>query len=310
MNGKELQVSAILLSHRKKRGNAKVIVPKEFIGDESTMYEEFIRCADKCGDRKEYAIQLLKLLPKSIKEGWVWFDRVAQLWRYEYGLPYDELPQNTIISGTNVHLPVDELYSALKIADKRLTREQLLSYLQRLSDKAKHSDVVFEMRPMKNIKDSLSTNYEVSGFGRGNTTLDWQVKGRFINIVFDVKNRTKSIIDDMKKIIPDLNRGTNYISPPAPNPEDLFKSTQNKLEERCYLSQLQGVWVHTDIKEDEMKLRLYFKKTLNKRKVHFAILSDWKEDAFILARNRVIAKALKRIFCLTESGRFVTREYT
>jgi hypothetical protein len=53
--------------------------------------------------------------------------------------------------------------------------------------------------------------------------------------------------------IPDLNKGTNHTLPTAPNPADLFKSVENKLKERCYVLQLQGVWIHSDIKEDESK---------------------------------------------------------
>jgi hypothetical protein len=273
------------------------------------MYEIFTRFAPDYGDAKAYAVELLNLLPQPVKEAPVWFDKMTKLWRYEYGLPYDRLPELTLISGTNVHLPVDELYSALRIADKRLKRDQLRTFLKRLSDSGKHSDVLFEMRPIRDVSAKLQADYEVSGLGIGNTTCDWQVKGRFINVVFDVKNRTKSFIEHMKQIIPDLNKGVANIQPTAPNPEDLFKSVENKLEERCYFSQLQGVWIHSDIKEDEEKLTLYFKNTLNRKKVHFAILSDWENDAFILARSNIIENALKRIFRLTKSARFVSRQY-
>ncbi len=287
----------------------KARLPDAMVGDKSTMYEAFIRCAAKYDDEKAYAVELLKLLPQPLKEAPVWFDKMTKLWRYEYGLPYDRLPEQTVISGTNVHLPAEELYSAIRIADERLRRDQLLRFLERLSDREKHSDVLFEMRPMKDVKANWQTNYEVSGLGIGNTTLDWQVKGRLINVVFDVKNRTKSFIEYMKRIIPDIKRGAESIRPSPPNPEDLFKSVEDKLKDRCYFSQLQGVWVHLEIQEEEDKLTLYFNKILNRRKVHFAVLSDWKNDAFILARNRIIVSLLKKIFGLIESKRFVSCEY-
>ncbi|MCJ7507353.1 MAG: hypothetical protein MUO85_01315 [candidate division Zixibacteria bacterium] len=287
----------------------KVQLPKEMVGDKSTMYDAFLRCAAEHGDDKDYATELFSLLPQALKETPAWFDKLTNLWRYEYGIPYDRMPEEIIISGTNVHLPVSELYTSVRIANKRLRRDQLLKFLERLSNKEKHCDVLFEMRPIKDVKVNLQTNYEVTGLGIGNTTYDWQVKGKFINIVFDVKNRTKSLLEHMKQIIPDLNRGTANILPSAPNPEDLFKSVENKLKEKCYLGQLQGVWIHSDIKEHEDKLTLYFKKTLNNRKVHFVILSDWKDDAFFLARNILIRSILKKTFGLTESKRFVTREY-
>jgi len=287
----------------------KIQVPKELVGGKSTMYDAFLLCAAEHGDDKECATELLRLLPQALKQTNVWFDKLTNLWRYEYGIPYNRMPEGIIISGTNVHRPVNELYTSVRIADKRLRRGQFLKFLERLSNQEKHCDVLFEMRPMKDVKASLQTNYEVAGLGIGNTTCDWQVKGKFINIVLDVKNRTKSLLEHMKQLIPNLNKGTTNTLPLAPNPEDLFRSVENKLKEKCYVGQLQGVWIRSDIKEHEDKLTIHFRKTLNSRKVHFAILSDWKDDAFILARNTLIKSILKKIFGLKESKRFVIREY-
>ena len=287
-----------------------VQVPKELVGEKSTMRDTFLRCAGDRGDDNDYAIAMFSLLPKHLQEVPVWFDKLTNLWRYEYGIPYDRMPKGMIISGTNVHLPVCELYIAMRVATSRLKRNQLLTFTKRLTSEEKHSDVLFEMRPLMDVKPTLQANYEVPGLGIGNTTCDWQIKGKIVNIVFDVKNRTKPLLEHMKQMIPDLNRGAASIRPSAPNPEDLFKSVENKLNERSYLKQLQGVWIHSDIKQDEDKLTLCFSKTLNSRKVHFAILSDWEEDALILARNPIIKRILKKIFTLTESRRFVTREYS
>jgi len=286
-----------------------VQVPKELIAEKSTMCDAFLRCAEGRGDHQNLAIDLLRLLPTPLQNALVWLDSLTNLWRYRYGIPYNRMSQGMIISGTNVHLPVCELYIAMKVANSRLKPAQLETFLQRLTDKGKHSDVLFEMRPIIDVKPSLQMNYEVSGFGIGNTTCDWQVKGAAVNIVFDVKNRTKPFLEHMNQIIPGLNGGADNCKPSAPNPEDLFKSVENKLKEKCYLTQMQGAWIHSDIKEHEDKLTLYFKKTLSSRKVHFAILSDWKNDAFILSRNLVIKKILKKTFGLTESKRFVTKDY-
>jgi len=287
----------------------KVQIPKELVGDRSNMHDAFVRCGSEQGDSKEYTTELLRLLPQDLMQAPVWFDKFTRLWRYEYGIPFDRMPEGSIVSGTNVHLPVCELYASMRIADKRLNREQLLGFLERLSIKDKHYEVLVEMRPIKDIRETLKVYYEILGKGVGNTTCDWHIKGSLINIVFDVKNRTKSLVDHMEEIIPDLNRGAASVIPSAPNPEDLFKSVENKLKKMCYLLQIQGAWIHSDIKEHEDSLTLYFNKTLNHKKVHFAILSDWKNDAYILARNWFIKLILKKVFHLVESKRFVTREF-
>lgn len=291
------------------RKNVPAAIPWPMVGDTSTLYEEFLSCAKKYGDNREYATQLLKFLPQAIKESCVWFDRVTSLWRYEYGIPYDNLPQDMVVVGTNMNHPVDDLYIAIKTADKWLKPEQLILYRERLADKNKHLDVVFEMRPLKDVKKKHKAKYEAIGMGTGKTTLDWQVNCRFVNIAFDVKNRIKSFIDHMTQIVPDLNKGEINISPSSPNPEDLFKSVECKLKNKSFFIQLQGVWIHTDIKEDKHKLTSYFCKNLDKRKIHFVIFSDWKNDATILARNRIITYVLKKIFGLTESSRFVAEDY-
>jgi hypothetical protein len=279
------------------------------VGNKSTMYEAFKKLATEYGDKEAHAIELLKLLPEPVKQAPVWFDNLSMLRRYEYGLPIDRMPEDVVVVGTNVYLPVSELYCAVRIADKRLSRAQLLKFLERLSDRAKHSDVLFEMRPVRDINDGLRASYEVPGLGMGNTTCDWQVKGKLINIVFDVKNRRKSLVEHMRQLIPDLNRGASETLPTAPNPADLFKSVEHKFRKRCYVLQLQGVWIRSDIKEDEERLRAYFNNDLNRRKIHFAILSDWENDAYTLARNGIIKHLLKRVFGLSESKRFVSSDY-
>src|SRR6266852_6411281 len=124
----------------------RVELPGAMVGNRSTMYEAFKKLAIGYGDKEAYAIELLKLLPQSLKEAPVWLDNLTNLWRYEYGLPIDRMPEEMVVVGTNMYLPVSELYCAVRIADKRLSRIQLLEFLERLSDKGKHADTLFEMR--------------------------------------------------------------------------------------------------------------------------------------------------------------------
>jgi hypothetical protein len=278
------------------------------VGEKSTMFEQFKKLAPSYGDEENYAIGLLRFLPKPIKEADVWFDRATEIWRYRFGLPYDWLPDNTIIDGTNTNLPVSELYEALRIADKRFNRAQLIRFRERLSDVDKHQDVILEMRPLKDLGQGFEVEYEVPGAGP--KTIDWRVRRKALNIVLDVKNRTiMSLIKHMKQVIPDLNKGEKGFSVVAPEPADLFKDTEEKFKESPPLKQLQGVWIRTMIQEDRKRLARYFRRELSRRKVHFVILADWKDDAHILARNPIITIVLRKVFKLKASKRFVTDEY-
>jgi hypothetical protein len=124
----------------------------------------------------------------------------------------------------------------------------------------------------------------------------------------DVKNRRRSLIHHMMQILPGIQAGQQMIMPSAPDPSDLFRDTAEKFLEVPRGVRLQGVWVHTSIKEDRRRLEDYFER-LHELRVHFAILADWADDATILVRERADAEYLKAVFGLEGSDRFVTTEY-
>ncbi len=306
---KLIRVRSRLIGFRKRRPRRDPLIPLPFIGDESTLIRAFVDIAKKYRDNEGAAIQRCTFLPDSIKDAWVWYDKITDMWRYNFGPPYDRLPGDMLVAGTSSNFPVEELYIAIKIADERMSPLQLIAYRERLAQFDKHTAAIFEMRPLKNVKRYLRARYEVSGLGEGETLVDWQIKTGFLNIIFDVKYRIKSLLDHIKETLPAINAGADTAMATAPNPEDLFKSSDRKFRRAHYLQRQQGLWVSTEIQEDKEKLNTYFKKELSKRKIHFVIISDWKDDAYILARNRFLVTALKRTFCLTESERFVTRDY-
>lgn len=284
-------------------------VPYEFYDYTSTVIESFKKMAISSGDSEDYAKELVRLLPQEIKETCVWHDKITNLWRYEFGSPYKDLPNNITVRGTNQFPPIKNLYVAMKNADKYLTREQLFEFINRLKDPDKHLDVLFEMRPVINISKKYRIKNEVTGLGIGNKRIDWYINTGLIRILFDVKYRIKSLIKHFEEIIPHIKAGIQSIQPSSPDPSDLFKSTEDKFIKRCGFRYLQGVWIKTEIKEDEIKLIYYFNNKLDRKKVHFAILSDWKMDAYILTRNILQKHLLKKIFKLTESKRHVSDEY-
>lgn len=290
-------------------GNGLENIPEDMIGEKSTILNVFSELVLVDGLTIEYANNLEGLLPDELKTTTVWFDKKSKLWRYYYGFPIDNLQSGFSWTGTTNHLPIKYLYVALKIANENLTSEQLNEYSNRLKDPAKHNDVLFEMRPLIKVGKRFKKHFEVGGYSTGNTTLDWRIGFYGYNIVFDVKNRIKSLVNHLEEITPHMVSGKTNIIPSAPDPKDLFKSVEKKLIERNYLLQLQGVWINTQIQEHKAALVQYYFNELNLRKVHFMIISDWKEDAYILARNKFIKYLLKKLFHISESERFVTEQY-
>ena len=284
-------------------------IPQSMIGEKSSLIKEFLKLALKEGDSEDFATSLEKLLPKELQTTTVWFDNFTKIWRYYYGPPIDNMQSDYYWEGTVNNLPVINLYNSLKVAYRILIKDQLVSYINRLKDPSKHIDVLFEMRPVMNVGRLFKKYFEVSGYGVGNKTIDWKINFFGLNIIFDVKNRMKSLINQLDEITPHLMANATNIIPTAPNPEDLFKSVEDKFLEKKYYIQLQGVWIQTQIKEHKSILNNYFFNELNPKKVHFLIISDWKVDAYILTRNKIVNYLIKSLFRIKESERFVTEHY-
>jgi len=118
------------------------------------------------------------------------------------------------------------------------------------------------------------------------------------SVLLDVKRRTTDFIAQMEEMKDD---GAD--APPDHDPALLFRSVEQKFVGADPDTRLQGVWILTDIKQDEHRLRSAF-ADLDESKVHFAILGDWKPDAYVLARQEQDREYLMELFQLEPSTRF------
>jgi len=251
-------------------------------------------------DDLEIANSLYNLLPPAIKNTVVDCNPTnTKLWTYKFGENF-KLPNNAVATGRPTQFPyILNLYNCIKLAKKYLTASQLKQFLKNLSNPAKHTDFLFEMRPILAVDSSTSAKYEARGYSPGNKTIDWLVMpSRKPHILIDVKHRQKSLVSHL---IASLMTQVKF---PAPNPEDLFKSALDKFKSCTDNSSLQGIWVYSLIKEDKTKLLNYF-NDLDPTKIHFIILSDWKDDGFVLTQNEEQKSLLLNTFKLLESNRFV-----
>ena len=131
----------------------KVNMPAQLVGRTSTIVEAFIARGANRGDSRIYATELVRMLPQELKEAAVWQDRLTNLWRYEYGLPYEALPNDTVAVGTNGTSRSTSFTTLSSLGQTTISRgEQSLGFLSRMADRGKHEDVLFEMRPVLKIK--------------------------------------------------------------------------------------------------------------------------------------------------------------
>ena len=120
-------------------------------------------------------------------------------------------------------------------------------------------------------------------------------------VIFDVKRRVVDLIKQADQW--SYDESGEMPPPPDHDPAMLFRSEESKLPARDPASNLQGVWISTEIKQDAAKLRAAF-ENLDKDNVHFAILADWQSDIHILARRDEDRQFLLDLFRSTESTRF------
>lgn len=104
---------------------------------------------------------------------------------------------------------------------------------------------------------AVQADREVAGLGVGNRTVDWAI-GPADNrrVLLDVKRRLADFI---------LQMSADGNTPPEHDVGLLFRSVEGKFLPADPGSTLQGVWVMTDIKQDEAKLRAAFDTWIRQR---------------------------------------------
>lgn len=267
------------------------------VGGKDTLRNRFLAEAAKHGLSAEQAIALFSLVPEPLANAGAFLDKMTGLWRYEFGLPYDIAEK--LVWGTHMWRPVENLFAAVAAANARLPADKRTTYLARLADSDAHQATLVEMIPARAITATVPLEFEVAGLGAGNRTVDWAIEPHGCRpVLLDVKRRTTDFIAQMEEM---QENGAEI--PPAHNPALLFRSLEQKFLVANPAVRLQGVWIVTDIKQDEDRLRSAF-TALDESKVHFAFLGDWKDDAYLLVRREEDRQYLMELFQRRPSGRF------
>jgi len=193
------------------------------------------------------------------------------------------------------------LFDVLGCALKRLPEPKKALYCALLVDQAKHQEYLAETFPMLRVNDAIPAQYEVAGLGAGNRTVDWTLGPIGTrHILLDVKRRFTDFYSQMR------DTAVEGGAAPDHDVQLLFRSVEPKFLAANPDETLQGVWIVTDIKQDEQELRAAF-DALNPAKVHFAILGDAESDVYILTRRSEDVPYLLSVFSATQSERFVFR---
>ena len=272
----------------------------EVVAEKSPLQDRLILEAMARGLTNEQAKAILANVPERLIEAGTFLDKITGLWRYEYGFPYDI--EEDLVWGTHMWVPVDSLYSALICAHSRLPDDKRANYLERLADPDVHQATLVEMIPAHKVSSDVPIEFEIAGLGAGNRTVDWVIRPQDGHaVLLDVKRRTTDFIKQAKRM------GEEGAMPePDHDPALLFRSVEQKLVSADPNVQLQGVWVFTDIQQDEELLLTAF-AALDASKVHFAVFGDWKPDVYVLVRRDEDRQYLLDLFHAEPSTRFTFR---
>lgn len=280
-------------------------IPSLFYDDVKDLRSVFTIVGREIEMNEEEVDRLFNLLPASLQQVFAFHDRITKLWRYEFGQPIDRLSSETIVVGTHMFPEVNRLLRVLSIAYTHLTKDKLYKYIQRLNSSTKHQDVLAEMSPLFWLSSSVNCEFEVSGYAEGNRTVDWVLSPTAsVPVLLDVKYRMRDLIEGLDRIMLG-HRGIDGGGPdPMHNTSLLFKDTEEKFVAKDPSQMLQGVWIISQLQQDQSELHSIF-NSLNPQKLHFAILTNWSKDAYVLTRDKIKLELLLTLFGIKQSDRFV-----
>lgn len=270
------------------------------IAEKSTLRERLHAEGTAVGLTDQQSAHLIASVPEPLISAVAFLDKLTGLWRYEFGVPYDI--SSSHYWGTHMWVPVAHLFLALRSANERLPKAKCAEYLVRLAGVEKHQDFLVEMIPAQKVDPSTHLEFEVAGLGVKNRTVDWVIQpneGR--TVLLDVKRRTTDFIAQAEELANDSSQ-----QEPIHNPALLFRSVETKFLPANPHTQLQGAWICTDIKQNEERLSQAF-AAMPADRVHFAILGDWDNDAYVLVRDQEDLPFLLNLFRVVPSGRFTFR---
>lgn len=278
------------------------------VGDIAHLVDAFLEVATQQGQERTDATELFKVLPLEVKSVPAFFDKLTSRWRYDFGEPLTLQGSDQVLLGTHQWPEVEHLYRSLWSMEQHLPKCAFLRYLERLSSRSKHQEVLFEARPLFYLAEGTGAEFEVVGYGKGNRTIDWRFSPSYSpDILVEVKYRIGDVVQHIGPMVPYFNSGQEVVPWDRGRPEPLFASTSEKFMPTSLNTKLQGAWIHLNIKVERSELEAHF-LSLHSDLLHFAVLSNWTETGLLLSRQGVDRELILSIFGLKESEDAVVTE--
>jgi hypothetical protein len=279
----------------------------DIVGDIASLERVLGDTAEQQGVERKAAEDLFQLLPPSLQASEAFFDRLTGLWRYEFGCPLEVVSGTQVILGTHQYPEVRNLLRALRAVTPRLPPASLSTYLNRLADRSRHLDALFEARPLFFFDAVTAAEFEVVGYGQGNRTIDWRfTPAGHPPVLLEVKHRVLDLLEHFEPMAAQRAAGKTPVQPGPGRASSLFRDAHEKFLPVDSSQQIQGVWIHAYIKVASTDLAEFF-RSLPDKQLHFAVLSNWDERALLLSRDSINREFLGSLFGLVEADNFIAK---
>jgi hypothetical protein len=264
--------------------------------EDSHLVDAFEAEAADLGLSQPEARSLFMSLPLRVRGSPTFRWIVGSGWHYMFGAPL-HLDAGEMAMGTPQIQPVSRLVQAMVIASNHLTHTELVPFLSRLDDPARHADAVVEMAAVYRCEPSTRMRYEPEGLGYRDARIDWLLVAPFQRqFLLEIKNRIGHLAREAIRIQPGIHSGATTIpGEPRLDLDGLFKSTWEKFLPVQITDRIQGILVFVPVKVPETAFRAFFRDRLSKR-VHFAALTSDGRSWFILASSSQVLSDTSRLF--------------
>lgn len=269
-------------------------IPPEFYSESYHLYGAMTKAVELLEIAEKSVDDIVRILPKNLREAPAFKDAITGIWRYDFGDPYVINGGREALFGTDQCPPVQWLYRCIVSMEKILTNSQLLEFLDRLGNPSKHLEALTECSPLLVLREPANVGYEVIGFGQGNKRIDFYIQpSKGVPVLIDAKCRIRELI----RKLPQTSR---------PDPSGLFKSLPEKFVSQDPGTCLQGGWIYSVLKWDKAALHSEFDQT-DASRLHFAVLACWDKQAYVLSRNSDIERQVRSIFDLPDDDSIVIK---
>lgn len=161
------------------------------------------------------------------------------------------------------------------------------------------------MLPALRLDSNVEADFEVGGLGHGNHRVDWSIRPKAaVPVLLDVKHRIRDVIEGLARICSGERHADGTAPAPIHDTALLFRSTAEKFMSRDSSQCLQGAWIVTQLMQESSELSEAFDK-VDASRLHFAIMNNWGEEAYILARKSVCVNQIASLFHLRPSEQLV-----